>query len=125
MPDHPLSLRRILVVEDEYMLADDLRRELEEAGSMVLGPVARVKDALSIIEAEALDIAVLDINLGGELAYPVADALMAHGVPFVFATGYNEADIPSRYAAVPRCEKPVEPDAMVKVIARKMVSTGT
>lgn len=102
--------RRVLVVEDDYFLADDIRAEFERAGAEVLGPVGRVKDALDLLKScERLDGAILDINLSGEQVYDVADALSARAVPFVFATGYDAEIIPARYARVTRCEKPIEP----------------
>ena len=110
----PLALaslqgRRGLVVEDEYMLAEDLRAELEREGAEVMGPVASVADALELLRSgPAPDMAILDINLGGEMAYPVADALRARDIPFIFATGYEAQAIPKAYSDVPRAEKPVE-----------------
>jgi len=104
------SLRgyRILVVEDEYMLADELRSELVDAGAVVLGPVGTVENALALIGSEGkIDGAILDVNLSGEYAYPVAEKLMDSGVPFVFATGYDASVIPGRFADVVRCEKPI------------------
>lgn len=101
--------RRVLVVEDEYMLAEDLREELESQGAEVMGPVASVADALALLASGPVpDMAYLDINLGGEMAYPVADALRAREIPFIFATGYEAQAIPKAYADVPRVEKPVE-----------------
>jgi hypothetical protein len=83
----------------------------------VVGPVASVNGALDLIaETERLDGAVLDVNLQGEMAYPIADALVARGVPFVFATGYDEASIPPRYAHIRRCEKPVDPAKIAKAL---------
>ena len=100
-----LEDRRILVVEDEDMMADDLRRDLERLGARVVGPVARVSDALTLLKSEgALD----GVNLGGETVFPVADALRARGIPFVFSTGYDEWALPDAYTAVPRCEKPID-----------------
>jgi len=104
-----LNARRILVVEDDYMLADDLRRDLERLGACVVGPAARVSDALRLLGSEgALDGAVLDVNLGGEKVFPVADALRARGIRFVFSTGYEEWALPDAYKEVPRCEKPID-----------------
>ena len=101
-----LTGRSILVAEDEYFLATDLNRELRRAGATVGGPVASVERAMALIEsAPRIDGAILDINLGGEMAFPVADALRARGVPFVFATGYDQATIPPRFFDVVRCEK--------------------
>jgi CheY-like chemotaxis protein len=100
--------RRVLVVEDEYMLAEDLRRDLENQGAEVLGPVPTVAEALELLDQGLTpDLAVLDINLQGEKVYPVADALRDHAIPFLFTTGYDAQAIPSAYADVPRTEKPL------------------
>ena len=113
MPD-PLSAsalrgRRILVVEDEYMMADDLRRDLEKVGAQVVGPVPSVADALKILaQTDTLDGAILDVNLRGEKAYPVADALRERSVPFVLASGYEQWALPESYKDLPRCDKPVD-----------------
>jgi DNA-binding response OmpR family regulator len=115
------SLRdcRILVVEDEYMLADELRTELANAGAVVLGPVGTVEDALSLIGKEPhIDGAILDVNLRGQAAYPVAEKLAARGVPFVFATGYDASVIPNRFADVVRCEKPINIRKIAQTIGR-------
>lgn len=107
-PFPALRGRRVLVVEDEYLLAEDVGEELERQGATVVGPVPSVRDALALLASEpAPHAAILDINLGGEMAYPVADALRARGIPFVFATGYDAEAIPETYAGVPRIEKPV------------------
>lgn len=108
---HPGGFRglRILVAEDEYLVADDLRRELEAAGANVLGPVPSVASALALLAADdAVDCAILDVNLGGETVVPVADALAARHVRFVFATGYDAWAMPALYGDAPRCEKPVD-----------------
>jgi CheY-like chemotaxis protein len=100
---------KILLVEDEYLVASDLADALGDLGARVIGPAGTVRDALSLIEKEErhLDAAVLDINLRDERIYPVADELQAAGVPFVFTTGYDAAVIPTAYAEIPRCPKPV------------------
>lgn len=98
---------RILVVEDEYLLAQDLLMELEDAGAIVIGPEASVGCALTRISEEArIDAVVLDLNLGGESAFPVADALIAKNIPFVFATGYEDKAVNSRYPDALNCPKP-------------------
>jgi PAS domain S-box-containing protein len=108
-----LHQRRLLVVEDEYMLADELQRELTRVGAVVLGPVPSVGMALELLAREAeLDGAVLDVNLGGELVYPVADALTERAIPFVFVTGYDACVLPPRFAQAPRCGKPVKLDCI-------------
>jgi CheY-like chemotaxis protein len=111
MPDlsASTSLRgcRLLVVEDDYMIADDLRGELIGAGAEVIGPVPTVAQALRMIESTAtLEGAILDVNLGGEKVFPLVDALQQRGIPWVFMTGYDRQGIPAAYADVPLCEKP-------------------
>ncbi len=117
MADTPLSGRRVLIVEDDYFLAEDLKAELESKGAEVVGPAGRVSDALALLaNAERLDGAVLDVNLGGEMAYPIADALRAKEIPFVFVTGYDARFIPAAYADVTRCEKPVDPARVASIL---------
>lgn len=109
MTEPALDGMRILVVEDEYLLADDLRDALSDAGAQVLGPVPSVEDAQALIAAEPrIDGAVLDINLRGKMVFPVADRLRERGVPFAFATGYDAWALPERFAGAPRVEKPVK-----------------
>lgn len=102
-----LTGRRVLLVEDDYFIADDMACQLEARGAEVIGPVASVDAAIELIEhTECIDGAVVDINLQGLMAWPIADALLRRGVPFVFATGYDSASIPTRYAEIVRCENP-------------------
>lgn len=112
-----LSDRRVLLVEDDYFIVTDLARSLEADGAEVVGPASTVADALTLLaDAPWIDAAVLDINLHGEMVFPVADALTARGVPFVFATGYDRDVVPPRYAGIVRCEKPVEPAAIARAL---------
>ena len=112
-----LKGRHVLVVEDEYFIADDLRRMFEENGAQVIGPVGSVDAALAVIErSPRIDGAVLDINLREIMVFPVADALRAKGVPFVFATGYEESAVPSRLRDAAHCEKPIEPARLAEVL---------
>jgi DNA-binding NtrC family response regulator len=105
-----LSLGPVLVVEDEYIIAADLAASLEEAGVEVVGPAGSVNEALELIKRDGkrLICAVLDVNVGSQRVYPVADALIALGVPFVFTTGYDVIGIQPEYARAPRLEKPVD-----------------
>jgi CheY-like chemotaxis protein len=100
----------ILVVEDEDRIADELIQALHQLGARVLGPVGHLHEALLLLEsADRLDGAVLDIGLHGEAVYPLADALTARGVPYVFVTGYAASvAIPARYRDVPRYEKSLD-----------------
>jgi CheY-like chemotaxis protein len=108
MADRTLKDCRILVVEDEYLLADELSTELGAVDAVVLGPVATLDQALGIIAEERdIDGVVLDLNLDGQMAYCAADMLANRGIPFVFATGYDASLIPPRFGHIVRCEKPV------------------
>lgn len=105
----PLAGRRILVIEDEYLIAMELKRWLREAGVAVIGPVPSVDEALDLIEDGAtLDAAVLDVDLGsGDTSYPVADRPAELGVPFLFATGSVRVRSHPDYGGRPRLDKPI------------------
>lgn len=121
MPSSSLRDRHILVVEDEYMLATELQAELEIAGATVIGPAPSVERALALVEEQPdIDAAVLDVNLGGEPVFPVADMLAGRSVPFVFATGYDDRAISDRYAHVKRCRKPLEFVELTKVLSTSL-----
>jgi len=98
--------RRVLVVEDELLVAALLQDMLTDLGCAVVGPAARVAEALALIDAEAIDAAVLDVNLNQELSYPIADALVARGIPFLFSTGYGADRIPEGYRGHTILQKP-------------------
>jgi len=101
------------------MLADDLRHELEGSGAMVLGPVPDVEGALALLAGESkADGAVLDINLGGEASYRVADELLRCEVPFLFTTGYDRLAIPEWYQHIARCQKPVRVASVRDTVGR-------
>lgn len=101
--------RRVLLVEDEFLLADALAASLEELGAEVLGPFASAADALAALErCGAPDCAVLDVRVLDGFVWPVAAALAARGVPFVLATGCGGAGMPPEFSAVPLFAKPVE-----------------
>lgn len=100
--------RRVLVVEDDFLIANDFCQALAEEGATAVGPAPSIARALAVLSGAApLDAAILDINLGGELVYPVAESLRHLGVPFVFASGYDHAELPQHFADAPYCEKPV------------------
>lgn len=118
MAEPGLAGKRLLVVEDEYLVAVELVDLLKAAGAEVVGPAGTLEDALDLVErtGHRLDGAVLDINLRDKRVYPVADALSACGVPFVFATGYDLSTVPESYAAVPRCGKPVDQEQLMRLL---------
>jgi CheY-like chemotaxis protein len=95
---------RVLLVEDESMVALLLENMLAELGHEVVGPVARLDAALAMAQGQALDAALLDVNLNGKEIYPVAEALAAREIPFVFVTGYGR-----RALRAPYCDRPILP----------------
>jgi len=118
MAEQSLRGWRILVVEDEYLLADDISRALIDAGAEVLGPVASARDAEAIIAAESrIDAAVLDINLRDGAVFPAADALASREIPFAFATGYEEWSLPGRFQGRPLVEKPFKASQITSLLA--------
>ena len=117
---------RILVVEDEFLVATLIEDMLVAAGCVVAGPVPRLSEALEAVDHETFDAAVLDVNLGGERVYPVADALSRRNVPFVFVTGYTTGVLPCEYAERPRLCKPFKMadllDRLSSLVARPSAS---
>jgi CheY-like chemotaxis protein len=110
--------RRILVVEDEALVAMLVEDALEDAGFGVIGPVRSVAQALQVLEAEQPDAAVLDLNLAGENSVAVADALVARGIPFVVATGYGAAGLPAAHRNALVLPKPYDPADLTSMLAR-------
>ena len=101
-----LSGRRVLVVEDEMMVLMNIEDALADLGCAAVSVAATVDDALALLEAERFDVAMLDVNLGGQPSYRVADALALHSIPFVFSTGYGEHGIEARFGERPVLRKP-------------------
>ncbi len=102
-----LNGRRILVVEDESLVAMLLETILEDMGCVTVGPISNVDDGLRTATGDdALDAALLDVNVAGSEVFPVAEALKARGVPFVFSTGYGEGGLPDAWRGHPTIQKP-------------------
>jgi len=115
--------RRVLVAEDEYLLAKKIVSEFVKLSIETIGPASTVKRALDLVEHGGhLDGALLDIRLRDDMIFPVAEVLWARGVPFVFTTGYSQEAIaiPNRYKHVARFEKPLDPVQ----VARALFSDG-
>jgi two-component sensor histidine kinase/DNA-binding response OmpR family regulator len=106
---------RLLLVEDEALTGMMMSDMLTELGFHVVGPFGRVADAIAAVGREDIHGAVLDVNLDGEMVYPVADAVAARGVPFVFVTGYGAEGIDARFAQVPVLQKPIERQMLQKI----------
>lgn len=97
---------KVLVVEDEYLIAMALSDELEACGAFVLGMASTIESALVTIAGDSPDAAVLDVELQGRLMTPIAEELAKRGIPYILTTGHDSAALPIEYLAVPRCTKP-------------------
>jgi len=109
---------RVLLVEDEYFVADDLCRALEGCGAEVVGPVPTLDRALPLAESESLTCAVLDINLRGESGLQIAEALHRRNVPFVYSTGYDRKSIPDALEGAAHLEKPFRTEDLLRAVSR-------
>jgi PAS domain S-box-containing protein len=112
--------QRILLVEDEALVAMMIQECLAECGHSVIGPISRAGDALRAAKESDYDAAILDINLGDGMAYPVADIVSARGVPFVFVTGYEADTIDDRFGGVPVLQKPIERQMLQRLFLPRM-----
>ena len=115
---------RILIVEDEYYLAADLAEALRARGAEVVGPAGTLEDAVRAVESNWIDRAILDVNLRGEMSFPIADRLEAAGIPYVIATGYTAESLPERFRMKPRIEKPFKPDAVARMMLEPNLPKG-
>ncbi|MNS03286.1 two-component response regulator [compost metagenome] len=116
-----LQGRRVLVIEDESLVAMLLETILEDMGCTVVGPESNIDDGLIAATTEAsLDAALLDVNVAGREVFPVAEALRARGVPFVFSTGYGEAGLPEHWRGNPTIQKPFTEGAIRDALMKAM-----
>jgi two-component sensor histidine kinase/CheY-like chemotaxis protein len=115
-----MAARRVMIVEDEALVALVLADQLTDMGVSVVGPCGGVAAAKAAIAENDLDAAVLDVNLGGELVYPVAEVLHAKGIPFIFVTGYGQESIDKRFAFAPVLEKPIEHETLAEVLGQSL-----
>lgn len=106
---------RVLVVEDDAMLAMALDLTLSDLGCHVVGLASSVGEAAPLAHEAVIDGAILDINLAGEKVYPIADILTGRGIPFVFTTGYGEAGLRDSDRGRPVLQKPYTPESLVKI----------
>ncbi len=111
-----LAGKRLLMVEDEFLVGRMAKRLLESMGAIVLGPHATLAEGMAAARSERFDGALLDFNVAGEFAEPLADYLAAQGVPFVFLTGYQRDSIDRRYANVPLLQKPIEAESLERIL---------
>ena len=121
----PLNGRRILVIEDEYFLAEDICSILRGLGADIIGPAGEVGDAIGIVNSsEVIDAAVLDVNLKNVSILPVADRLRARNIPFVFTTGYDRSAIDIRFKDIQLFEKPIDVAAMARSLGKLIDGRG-
>jgi len=116
-----LARRRILVVEDEYFLADDLHRHLVSLGAEIIGPIAHIDDAEAFLKAGAsIDGALLDINIKSGMIFSLARALQSRRVPFIFTTGYDKQSLAQEFQNVQVWEKPLDIPRVARALAALM-----
>jgi DNA-binding response OmpR family regulator len=104
----PLAGERVLIVEDRYLIASELAHEVDRLGGSVLGPAKDLASAADIVAREDVQIALLDVNVDGEMIFPLAEALADRGVPFIFITGYDREGLPAAWQERPQLRKPVD-----------------
>lgn len=112
-----MTIKRILIVEDEVLIAISLEAAISDAGFVAVGPFSRLDQAVAAAETEALDGAVLDVNLAGSKVFPVADALAARDIPFLFLTGYANGQLPPEYRGATILAKPFQERQIVDRLA--------
>jgi DNA-binding response OmpR family regulator len=121
--ERPDARKRVLLVEDEFLLSAVLSAELQEFGYDVLGPFPTVAWAMEAVRSESFDGAILDINLRGELVYPLAEELARQGIPFLFLSGYEAVNIPASFRGHARLAKPADP-AVLRRSVQTMLRAG-
>ncbi|HEV7278365.1 MAG TPA: response regulator [Devosiaceae bacterium] len=111
-------LPRLLICEDDFLIASDLASTLSDCGATIVGFAAEADKALELAQRDTMEVdaAILDIRLGGELAYPVARALLDRGVGVVFYSGYSDRDVPVEFAAVPFVSKPADAATILQAL---------
>lgn len=112
-----MTPRRILIVDDEPLIAMMLSDWLRELGHQVVGPALSVGDALTLIEGHGIDGAILDVTLGKDTCYEIADALKRRSVPLIFATGHRTERIDPRYRGAPILQKPFDQTTLQNMVA--------
>ena len=116
----PLNGVRVLILEDEFVLADDLARAVRDEGGRPVGPVATIEQAKELIARERPDAAILDLNLRGEMASDFIRGLRATHLPCLIVSGYGEDARPASVSDVPRIEKPASPSLVIAALAAEL-----
>ncbi|WP_370689225.1 response regulator [Phenylobacterium sp.] len=115
---------RVLVVEDEMMVSMLIEDMLSDLGCVVIGPAARLDEAIALAESTQIDCAVLDVNLGGQPIFPLADILRAKGAPFAFATGYGDAGLRDVDKGSPVLQKPFRESDLARILGELRAKVG-
>ena len=122
--DPSLTGLRVLVVEDEMLVSLLIEEMLTDHRCAIVGPFATVPEAVAAASTEAIDVALLDVNIGGSKVYPVADALAARDIPFLFLSGYGESAIPSDRPEWRVCSKPFREEDLLGMMVQQLDQTG-
>jgi two-component SAPR family response regulator len=116
---HQLAELRVMIVEDTLLLAEAMKMMLEDCGCTVVGPAARLSSGMRLAGTSEVDGAILDVNLAGEMCFPIARLLADRGIPFIFITGYDDTSaVPPEFRGRPRLSKPVEDARLLDTVAR-------
>ena len=122
MDDSEGAKINVLVVEDEWWIAEMIAGILNNAGYGVIGPADTIEASLTLVEDQRVDAALLDVNLGTTMSYPVADALIARSTPTLLMTGYHYTDLPHLYHQLPLLSKPTTPQSILAALAQLLSS---
>jgi CheY-like chemotaxis protein len=106
----------VLLVEDEVIIRVMVADMLQELGCHLVGEAGRVKEAIDLVQKTEFDIAIMDVNVHGEMTFPVAEAIKARNRPFMFATGYSASSLPIEFSDRPTLQKPFRTETLGKLI---------
>ncbi|WP_297803369.1 response regulator [uncultured Brevundimonas sp.] len=115
-----LAGRRVLIVEDESLVAMLLETILEDLECQIVGPAGSVEEGVNVAKAQDIDAALLDVNVAGQYVFPVAECLKERGIPFVFSTGYGEGGLPDQWRGHPTIQKPFTEVAVRDALAQAL-----
>lgn len=123
MTENSLAGLRVLIIEDESMIAMMIEDTLAVLGCTVVGVASRLKEAMSKISSLSFDVVILDVNLNGSQTYPVAEALAGRAIPFVLATGYGAGGVPEAFRGVPILAKPFQQRDLQRSLAAALAGS--
>lgn len=115
---------QVLIIEDEFLLADDIARALRQAGGEPLGPVSTISQAQKLVGENAIDAAIIDVNLHGEMASEFISRLAATALPCLIVSGYAGDALPESLSGIPRLEKPVSAASVIQLLAKELARAG-